>query len=97
MSRKIHNSDSDDPNESEFDGDSDDPQCVDVVDGDDDDALPEMMCPACRERVTEDTQKCPNCGDWITPVELGSGAAKRWVFVIAVGLMLVAMALVALR
>ena len=34
-----------------------------------DDDLPEMMCPSCRGTVTEDTQKCPHCGDWITPVE----------------------------
>ncbi len=60
-------------------------------DVDDDDALAEMACPECGRRVTEDTQKCPYCGDWITPISPGSGRWKRWVFVGAVVLMLLAM------
>lgn len=27
-----------------------------------------LVCPQCRNDVHEDTQKCPHCGDWITPV-----------------------------
>ncbi|MBK8270660.1 MAG: hypothetical protein IPK83_21090 [Planctomycetes bacterium] len=77
MSRKIHYSDSDDPNESEIDNDSDDPQWDDIADGDDDDALPEMMCPACRARLTEDTQKCPKCCYWITPVPHMKARARQ--------------------
>jgi len=63
---------------------------------DSDDDLPEMTCPSCRASVTEDTQKCPHCGDWITPVE-GSTKGKRFVFVIAVVLMLAATLFFTLR
>ena len=55
---------------------------------DDDDDLPEMFCPACRGAVTEDTQQCPHCGDWIVPVNRPSGRLKRWMFVLAVVLMI---------
>jgi len=44
--------------------------------------------------VTEDTQKCPHCGDWITAVEAGNASplrARRWVLIGAVLLMLLAM------
>lgn len=56
-----------------------------------DDDLPEMLCPNCRATVTEDTQKCPHCGDWITPVEPSDSGWRRWLFVVAVLLMLLAM------
>lgn len=59
--------------------------------------LAEMMCPSCRARVTEDTQKCPACGDWITPVDFASKGPKRWVYVAAVALMLLAILLFTLR
>jgi len=66
-------------------------------DMDDDSAdLPEMFCPNCRSAVTEDTQQCPRCGDWITPVATAGASWKRWVIVAAVVLMLVAMARFAL-
>ncbi|MCG8409438.1 MAG: hypothetical protein MI923_29890 [Phycisphaerales bacterium] len=55
-----------------------------------DDDLPEMMCPNCRGVVTEDTQKCPHCGDWITPVDETTRGWRRWLFVVAVLLMLLA-------
>lgn len=57
------------------------------------DALPMMFCPECRRGVTEDTQKCPHCGEWITPVDRPPGrwSTKRIVFVAAVLLMLFAM------
>ncbi|MFQ5429609.1 MAG: hypothetical protein ACE5E1_04785 [Phycisphaerae bacterium] len=54
------------------------------------DALPEMMCPNCRATVTEDTQKCPRCGDWITPVDPARGGPRRWIFVVVVLVMLYA-------
>lgn len=50
-----------------------------------------MYCPECGAAVTEDTQKCPHCGDWITPVDRARFDWKRWFFVIAVLLMLMAM------
>lgn len=69
---------------------------IDEVDGysdDSDDVLvADMACPSCRRPVTVETQKCPHCGDWITPVYPSSGRSRRWVFVVAVILMLLAMA-----
>ncbi len=73
------------------DSDRDLPQAADL---DSDDDLPEMMCPACGGGVTEDTQKCPHCGDWITAVEASEGTplrSRRWVLIVAVLLMLLAM------
>jgi predicted nucleic acid-binding Zn ribbon protein len=57
----------------------------------DDESLPEMVCPSCGGRVVEDTQQCPHCGDWITPLDGERRGPKRWIFVIAVLLMLLAM------
>lgn len=51
----------------------------------------DMACPTCRKPVTIETQKCPHCGDWITPVYPSSGRPPRWLFVVAVLLMLLAM------
>lgn len=72
------------------DDDRDLPLPQDVEDfGDDEDA--EMECPACGAGVVEDAQKCPVCGDWITPVEPGQVFSKKWWLVIAVLIMLYAM------
>lgn len=59
-------------------------------DRDEGDDLPEMRCPACGAAVTEDTQKCPRCGDWITPVDPSSGGWRRWAYVAVILLMLYA-------
>ncbi len=71
------------------DDDSDMPLEQDVACGGE--SLPDMVCPSCRSWVTEDTPKCPHCGDWITPVDhpkAGGIRTRRWIFVIAVLLML---------
>ncbi len=62
------------------------------TEADQDDDLPVMSCPNCGGAVVEDTQKCPHCGDWITPADAASGGWKRWLFAVAVLLMLLAMA-----
>ncbi len=74
-------------------GDDDDRDLPLEQDLDDDDSLPEMTCPNCRGTVTEDTQKCPHCGDWITPVDglHRPIRRRRWMFVAAVMIMLYAM------
>ena len=41
-----------------------------------------LVCPACRRDVHEDTQQCPHCGDWITPIHPES-PWKRGVFIVA--------------
>jgi len=55
---------------------------VDEFDDEEDSDNDLLLCPNCRESVHEDTQKCPHCGDWITPVHPG-GAWKRWVWAVA--------------
>ncbi|MBX3396570.1 MAG: hypothetical protein KF841_14505 [Phycisphaerae bacterium] len=75
----------------------DDDDAVNYPFSEDAESLPEMMCPSCRATVTEDTQKCPACGDWITPVDRRSGSPRRWIFIAAVVMMLVAMMMMVLR
>jgi len=58
-----------------------DEEWVDDEDSDsDDDVL--LQCPSCGGGVHEDTQQCPHCRDWITPVDR-SDKAKRWLWIIA--------------
>lgn len=51
-----------------------------------------LSCPSCRQAVHEDTQQCPHCGEWITPVDL-SGRAQRWIWVAVVLLLILSMGL----
>jgi len=62
-----------------------------VEDEDDSDDL--LSCPNCRAAVHEDTQQCPRCGDWITPID-SRGSWKRWVWVAAVVLLILSFSLV---
>lgn len=61
------------------------------VDLEQDDGPDTFICPSCREVVAEEAQKCPHCGDWITPTE-PSGRKRAW-FVWAVVLMIALMLL----
>jgi hypothetical protein len=78
-----------DDEDSPFDDDADDdsPRKEDV-DDEEDESLGDAICPSCREVVTEDTQKCPHCGDWITPEHPASHGWRRWFFVVVVLVML---------
>jgi len=63
-----------------------------------DDGNPEddvLLCPSCKESVHEDTQQCPHCGDWIIPV-WPRQQAKRMIWVIAAGLVILAFILMAI-
>jgi hypothetical protein len=51
-----------------------------------------LECPSCREAVHEDTQQCPYCGDWITPVYPG-GRSKRWAWAAVAILLILSIAL----
>ena len=55
--------------------------------GSDEDDL--FHCPSCRRVVHEDTQQCPYCREWITPVDR-SGARNRWVWLVAAILLILA-------
>ena len=49
-----------------FDGEFDDDQNAPLEsDLNDDDSLDETVCPACSAIVSELTDKCPACGEWI--------------------------------
>ncbi|MBI5764899.1 MAG: hypothetical protein HZA51_15390 [Planctomycetes bacterium] len=49
---------------------------------------PEMMCPQCRGVVTEDTPKCPHCGEWITPVDPEHAGPRKLIYILAALVML---------
>ncbi len=49
-----------------------------------------LVCPSCRAAVHEDTQQCPYCGDWITPV-WPQERSKRLVWLVAAVLVIVAL------
>ena len=51
-----------------------DEEWVEDEDDSEDDVL---QCPACGREVHEDTQQCPHCKDWITPVYPGE-RSRRW-------------------
>jgi len=48
-----------------------------------------LHCPSCKQTVHEDTQQCPHCGDWITPVDL-SDCPRQRIWLIAVILLIIA-------
>lgn len=56
-----------------------------------DDEPAELECPSCGAPVLEDTQKCPACGDWITPSHPSGAFSKKWWLALAILLMLLAM------
>ncbi len=63
-----------------------DEEWVEEAEGDSDDDL--MQCPSCRAAVHEDTQQCPHCGDWITPVYPSAGVRPMWWILLVVALVL---------
>lgn len=61
-----------------------------VEDDDSDSSEDDVLhCPSCGKTVHEDTQQCPYCREWITPVDR-SGAGKRWIWLIAAILLILA-------
>lgn len=62
---------------------------------DDDDASECLVCPTCRAEVHEDTQQCPHCGDWITPV-YPEKRIKSWVWKAAAVLVILALLMFAI-
>ena len=70
--------------------DEGDEDWVDEEDGGGEDDL--LACPSCSEEVHEDTQQCPHCGDWITPVDPKS-EVKRVIWIVAALLVVLSMIL----
>ncbi len=75
-----------------YDDDQLDDEWVDDVDDDEESAC--LVCPSCGAEVHEDTQQCPACGDWITPV-YPARTAGTWIWKIAALLVILAMILIA--
>ncbi|MDB5328816.1 MAG: hypothetical protein JWM57_4385 [Phycisphaerales bacterium] len=57
------------------------PDSVDQADGDDDQDLL-TPCPHCKQMMYEDTERCPHCGDYVSPDR--SGGLPLWAIVTAV-------------
>lgn len=59
------------------------------VDDDDIDSEQDELlhCPSCGKAVHEDTQQCPYCREWITPVDR-SDAGKKWIWLVAAVLLI---------
>ncbi len=63
-----------------FDEDDRDAPLEQDVDADDE-ANEILPCPSCGQEVFEDAERCPYCGDWITPGS--AGGRLHWVWMIA--------------
>ncbi len=78
----------------DWDDDPNSPQARDLDESDSWDANDEsdadMACPQCHGRVAEDANKCPHCGEWMTPVEPSGAFSRKWWIAVAVLLMLFA-------
>lgn len=61
-----------------------------VDDETDDSEAETLFCPSCRGEVYEETQKCPHCGEWITPVYNARGGFKSGWFIAVVLLLILA-------
>ncbi len=74
--------------------DDDDSYCDEEwVEDDGDPSDDVLLCPSCHETVHEDTQQCPYCGDWITPVYPGAGT-RRLLWTVIVVLLVVSLTMI---
>ncbi len=53
----------------------------------DDGEVEELSCPSCGGSVYEETQQCPHCGDWITPLA-ASARTPKWIRIVGAILVL---------
>ena len=80
----------------------------DQPEGDDDDIDPEgpnesemdysdepdlAVCPHCRKMIYEESERCPHCGEYVTP---GAKPLSGWAWIV-IGLMILALILLLLR
>ncbi len=66
--------------EDESDGWDADYDESDVDDGDDDDnGEHTVACPYCRRQIHEDSQRCPECGQYISEEDRPAASQRWWV------------------
>jgi predicted nucleic acid-binding Zn ribbon protein len=49
----------------------------------------ETPCPACGKPVYEDTDKCPHCGEWISPLGEAERRSRTWFWPVIVTLLII--------
>ncbi|MGB9626706.1 MAG: zinc ribbon domain-containing protein [Phycisphaerae bacterium] len=49
----------------------------------------EYPCPACGRSIYDDAEKCPYCGEWITPPGTAETRSRSWFWPILVALLVV--------
>jgi len=76
-----------------WDDDFDDEEEWIEDEGADDSDAELLICPACRRPVHEDSQQCPHCGEWITPIH-PENPLKRWIWVVVAGLLILSLILI---
>ncbi|MBN1491930.1 MAG: hypothetical protein JXA69_18605 [Phycisphaerae bacterium] len=53
-----------------------------------------LPCPACGAMVYEDADKCPHCGEWITPVGEAARRSRTWRWPLLVVLLILVLLIV---
>jgi hypothetical protein len=76
--------------------DWEDPEPDDEDDDDEDNELGSYVCPNCARSIYEDCERCPHCGDYITPRSRSMSApGGRWLlFAVAVMVILALLAVI---
>ncbi len=54
----------------------------------------EARCPSCQADISEDCQKCPNCGEWIVELTSSERRARSWAWPIIVAILIAVILLV---
>ena len=79
-------------NDNEWDDQLDDPEgpqaCDLPGDGEEDDDYKVLACPHCGLEISELTERCPHCGDWIVAGGGGGSTRKPLTLIIAILLIL---------
>lgn len=80
---KRYNAADDFPDEPDWEQDPEAPQACDLDDAEADE--PELVpCPACGQEIYELAERCPQCGEWISPSARGSRPRSRLLLILAV-------------
>lgn len=75
----------------DYDPDDPDAPQPEDLDGDEDDTIGTLNCPACGALLHKDAAVCPKCGEWIIDDSLARGRSRRWFWPTLVGLLIAVM------